>query len=491
MSADRPSQPTRHDEPRTPTADAHHRQADRSAAARHDSDGTQRRQPYETRSREEYAAAMHARPPSRGSNDTQKPAEKQDKAGPPGAPDSQRRARPLRELAHRPGPATAPDQASRQPADTRTAPQHTSARLDQHRSPPEASHPKIQAQDQGVIQKDGIQSSGHARPADSAQQPGQPGGGRPRADRTSGHHTPAEHGKNHKPDNPAQTRDTSRQPAHPGHDRAQQRPEPAGTGRPAQTEARHGHDSGSTPGQRGDPPAGVRPLHETRTREEYADAMHARPPARTDRTSTSAEATSPAKDHGLAAVQPDRARHDASRATAHGRGDTPGAPHPAGNSPNSRDTWQATGKAIRADDIKADGHRDAGTNVVGRKPDRSPGDTSDLPPSGEGLIRPDDTGKSRAERLRRKAELNLGDAKDGVNNTVTSIQELLERPPPTGHREVSVPGGPGYRPESMHYGVPDAGTAAEVGLVAAILGAHFYHWASKKIGELRGRHAGH
>jgi hypothetical protein len=46
--------------------------------------------------------------------------------------------------------------------------------------------------------------------------------------------------------------------------------------------------------------------------------------------------------------------------------------------------------------------RDQGMNVVGDKPSRSPGDTSNLPPTGEKLLETEDDSASHLEKLRQK-----------------------------------------------------------------------------------------
>jgi hypothetical protein len=130
---------------------------------------------------------------------------------------------------------------------------------------------------------------------------------------------------------------------------------------------------------------------------------------------------------------------------------------------------------------------DQGANVVGDKPDRSPGDRSDPPPTGEQLLEPEDQDASRAERLQRRLDREFGDVADSVKNTASSVQEILSQPPPAGHPEVPVQVGPVLGPESQHYTTPDASAIAELGLVVGVLGAHFYHWVSGKASDRRRR----
>jgi hypothetical protein len=128
-----------------------------------------------------------------------------------------------------------------------------------------------------------------------------------------------------------------------------------------------------------------------------------------------------------------------------------------------------------------------GANVVGDKPDRSPDDSRDLPPTGEQLLDPEEKDASRAERLQRRLDREFGDVADSVKDTASSIQEILSQPQPAGHPEVPVQVGPVLGPESQHYTTPDASAIAELGLVVGVLGAHFYHWVSGKASDRRRR----
>jgi hypothetical protein len=158
---------------------------------------------------------------------------------------------------------------------------------------------------------------------------------------------------------------------------------------------------------------------------------------------------------------------------------------------DNADAWPTEQDRGRLHDIYQDwlkeqsGGREKGVNVVGDKPDRSPGDTSDLPPAGEELVELENNDTSRPERLKRWFDREFDDVDDVVNKTATSVQELLERPPPTGHAEVQVPAGPQI--ESVPHGTPDAGAIAELGLVMGMLGAHAYGAIHRKVAEVRRR----
>jgi hypothetical protein len=82
------------------------------------------------------------------------------------------------------------------------------------------------------------------------------------------------------------------------------------------------------------------------------------------------------------------------------------------------------------------GDRQVGIPVVGEKPDKSPGDTSDLPPSGEKLIEGvEDDKLSRFERGWRTLESQdiLGDLRDAATDQGNAWQNALARIPPEGH----------------------------------------------------------
>jgi hypothetical protein len=129
----------------------------------------------------------------------------------------------------------------------------------------------------------------------------------------------------------------------------------------------------------------------------------------------------------------------------------------------------------------APGERAEGQNVVGEKPDRSPGDTSDLPPPGEQLLTMDSDKASRAERMRREGYRQA----DGVLNVAskwTEIgSELLARQPPAGHAEVSTRPGISAAPRE---GVNPGDTASALlvfsALAAEAVGLGVKNWHERK-----------
>jgi hypothetical protein len=105
--------------------------------------------------------------------------------------------------------------------------------------------------------------------------------------------------------------------------------------------------------------------------------------------------------------------------------------------------------------------RETGTNVVGNKPDRSPADISDLPPTGEELVEMEGDKKSRFQGLWHEAEKE--DALDGIHTELetdaNTLHEWLTTRPPEGHAEQPVPVSPGIGPQVADHAI-DAGNAA-------------------------------
>jgi hypothetical protein len=107
-----------------------------------------------------------------------------------------------------------------------------------------------------------------------------------------------------------------------------------------------------------------------------------------------------------------------------------------------------------------------GANVVGDKPDKSPGDRSDLPPTGEELLDMDSDKLSRAEQFRREFYKEAGDVVDAVEKEGGMVIDLTERPPTGSHTEV-----PSHQPAvslpADH--ATESGQVALAGLVAGVL----------------------
>jgi hypothetical protein len=129
--------------------------------------------------------------------------------------------------------------------------------------------------------------------------------------------------------------------------------------------------------------------------------------------------------------------------------------------------------------------RDSGTNVVGEKPDRSSGDTSDIPPNGEQLVEMEDKNAPRREKIRSALDRDFKDFDDTVNYFITSTQEILEQPPPTGHPGVIADTHAHWAPESAANATPGLGNVPELVLVAGVLADRAIHWIGHKVSEKR------
>ncbi|MBV9450731.1 MAG: hypothetical protein JO345_33055 [Streptosporangiaceae bacterium] len=130
--------------------------------------------------------------------------------------------------------------------------------------------------------------------------------------------------------------------------------------------------------------------------------------------------------------------------------------------------------------------RERGSNIVGDKPDRSPGDISDLPPTGEQLLTIEKEDASRAEKFGRELTKDYGDVIDTVSKNVTSIEQILARPQPTGHPEIAVPAGSQTRLDTPQHGTLDPSAIAEMGLVTGIVLFRAGQWVRQKITQRRG-----
>lgn len=129
--------------------------------------------------------------------------------------------------------------------------------------------------------------------------------------------------------------------------------------------------------------------------------------------------------------------------------------------------------------------RDRGINVVGDKPRASPGDTSELPPTGKELAEPDEKDATRAEKRRNLFDRDFGDIDDSVKNMVTTVQQIMDQPPPSGHPGVVVDTQPQWGPESVPNAAPDIGNIAELGLVLGVLSSRTFGYVRHKVAEMR------
>jgi hypothetical protein len=172
------------------------------------------------------------------------------------------------------------------------------------------------------------------------------------------------------------------------------------------------------------------------------------------------------------------------QATEQDRGDT--WPPPQADRDRARTLYEEDFGAKRAVSDAQPG-RDRGTNVVGDKPVKSPGDTSDLPPTGEELLETADEDAPRTEKVHNQFYKSFDDIDDAAKTMVTSAKAFLDQPPPTGHPGVLVDTQPQWEPESAPNATPDAGSFAEIALVSVVLGDRTIDWARHKLAEMRGR----
>jgi hypothetical protein len=128
--------------------------------------------------------------------------------------------------------------------------------------------------------------------------------------------------------------------------------------------------------------------------------------------------------------------------------------------------------------------RDRGINVVGDKSDKSPGDTSDLPPTGADLLEMEDKDESRADKFRKKLYGEFDDVIDSEKNGVETVMDLTERPP-TGHPEVQVNSGPVFGPEIPQHATVDPSSVTELAMVLGVISFQAGRLIHHKIETLR------
>lgn len=111
------------------------------------------------------------------------------------------------------------------------------------------------------------------------------------------------------------------------------------------------------------------------------------------------------------------------------------------------------------------GDRQVGIPVVGEKPDKSPGDSSDLPPGPE-LVKMEDDDASRMEKIARESFTEVRDVIDLTQHMTETVDDILQRPT-YGH--TSVPAhGTAY--EAAPVGGMDPGSVASTAVVLGVLG---------------------
>jgi hypothetical protein len=199
-------------------------------------------------------------------------------------------------------------------------------------------------------------------------------------------------------------------------------------------------------------------------------------------------------------VQPEHQRdhhgrhHRHHEATAPGDGRESHAGHDRGRTPLLPREDQERARALYREEFGplAAAHKpasgwDRGANVVGGKPDRSPGDTSDLPPTGEELVETADKEASRPEKLRNQFFKRLEDVDDSINDVAPEAQQILEQQRPTGHPAVVADVHSHWVPESVPDATPSVGSIAEVVLVLGVLADRAIHWSTRKVADKTGR----
>jgi hypothetical protein len=244
---------------------------------------------------------------------------------------------------------------------------------------------------------------------------------------------------------------------------------------------------------------------EGRLRQDHADAMLAGAAGRPrsgEAEETTRAAGKRASPHDSQNGRPASAAAD-SQPHAPGRHDRrdPAAARPAETAVASRaqghgDTWpppqadRDSARALYAEDFgsrHAAVGRDRGANVVGDKPARSPGDTSDLPPTGAELVETADEDKPRMEKFSNAFYKGFDDIDDGAKTMVTSAKEFLDQPPPTGHAAVVADTHAHWVPESTPDATPGVGDVMEVVLVAGVLADRAFHWVRNRVNDKTGR----
>ncbi len=105
--------------------------------------------------------------------------------------------------------------------------------------------------------------------------------------------------------------------------------------------------------------------------------------------------------------------------------------------------------------------------MTGDKPDKSPGDISDLPPKGEELLEMDSDKLSRFQKFRKETYEEIGDIIDASEQDGGTIKDLFDRPPIGSHAEVPA-GHPGIE-QPPTSGV-DGGHFVVAALVLGIVG---------------------
>ena len=250
-------------------------------------------------------------------------------------------------------------------------------------------------------------------------------------------------------------------------------------------------------GSYGEP--GMEPA-EPRSRDEYAEAVRDESSDGAEQTDGSAadEASTetgtgwPADPGGDQDTAPEGQDPDTAVSEQDTSGEQPGEADSPSGAPSATVTHYHSDFKDQPVDLYTDGSRWAtgervdGENVAGERPDRSPGDTSDLPPTGEQLIGMESDKASRAERMRQEGYREAGDVLDVTSKWADVAHDLLARDQPSGHAEIST------RPEispAPHHGI-NPGDAASALLLFTALGAEAIGLGVKNWHERKGHQDG-
>jgi hypothetical protein len=228
---------------------------------------------------------------------------------------------------------------------------------------------------------------------------------------------------------------------------------------------------------------------ESPTRKEYADSVRAHgPPISQDNRQAPAgepagqaeRQTGHARDHGHAEPL-DRATSDppADNGTTAGqaaepRSRTEYAAAVRGTVTHYHAEFKGQPIDLYTDGARwAPGDRARGENVVGEKPDRSPGDLRGFPPTGEQLLDMDSDKLSRADRFRRKAYENADDLSDGLKDSASTVHDILDHPQPTyaSSKLADAPHITATAPPGI-----DAGNAVVGAMALAVVAAEGIRW---------------
>jgi hypothetical protein len=225
---------------------------------------------------------------------------------------------------------------------------------------------------------------------------------------------------------------------------------------------------------------------------EPADDKHTAPPAQPDKTSPAGrdapetqveDGPHPPGHESPHPSSPAAQRHDKG-GILHGHSEFRGRPldvYTDGTRWVGRDAVQAAREeAARA---RAEGHsapqrhgiieipqmRDLGSNTIGEKENRSPGDTSDLPPSGQDLPDMEDKDAPRVQRFANKLFREFGDFADAAKDETDYAHDALTKPMPTGHAETAPPAGHPVVTVFPSHTDPGPGAIVEAALVTGLV----------------------